>query len=67
MLDSEEKATAQIKDYESRLIRARDLLAKGEIDPSDYREMKSDYSEMIHKLQSKLTNIHDKDDVDEML
>jgi site-specific DNA recombinase len=68
MLDSEEKATSQIKNYESRLIRARDLLATGEIDPSDYREMKSDYSEMIYKLQSKLTNIHiDKDNVEEML
>lgn len=68
MLDSEEKATIQIKDYESRLIRARDLLSTGEIDPSDYREMKSDYSEMIFKLQSKLTNIHiDKDNVEEML
>lgn len=40
----------QLKDYEGRLSHARNLLATRQIDASDYREMKSDYGEVIARL-----------------
>ncbi len=36
-----------IKDYKVKLSNARDLLATGQIEASDYRDMKSDYGAVI--------------------
>ncbi|WP_074722154.1 recombinase family protein [Flavobacterium frigoris] len=47
----------QVKNYENRLSNARDLLSTMQIDPSDYRLMKLDYSEKITKLESELSEI----------
>ncbi len=52
----------QIKDYEDRLSHARDLLATRQIDPDDYRDMKSQYSSKISTLESQLTRLNN--DVD---
>jgi DNA invertase Pin-like site-specific DNA recombinase/transcription elongation factor Elf1 len=47
----------QVKNYENRLSNARDLLSTMQIDPSDYRLMKLDYSEKISKLEYELSEI----------
>jgi site-specific DNA recombinase len=58
----------QIKDYESRLSNARDLLSSMQIDPSDYKMMKHDYEEKITKLESKLAEVsNDKYTIDDLL
>ncbi len=58
----------QLKDYEKRLSHVRDLLATQQIDAKDYREMKSSYSEIISKLESKLSVINeDKENIDDLL
>ena len=49
---------AGIKDYYGRLSRARDLLAKGDIDTIDFRDMKPEYRAAIEKLEAKLTTIN---------
>ena len=44
----------QIRELESRLSNARDLVASKQIDPADFREMKSDYNGKLEKLEAKL-------------
>ena len=58
----------QIRDYEDRLSHTRDLLATRQIDASDYRDMKSQYSLKISTLESQLTRLnHDVDDVQNLI
>ena len=66
--DEKKRILAQLKDYEARLSHARDLLATRKIDADDYREMKSDYSSMITKLEVKLGSLNNEDDdIEELL
>ena len=59
---------AQIKDYENRLSKARELVVTNQIDSSDYREMKSDYGGMVTKLEAKLSGIiNEKEDIEGLL
>ncbi len=68
VLEEKTKIISQIKDYETRISNARDLLATKQIDPSDYREMKSDYGEMVRRLELKLSGIDDENkDIEELL
>ena len=58
----------QIKGYEDRLSHTRELLATRQIDASDYRDMKSEYSTKIAALESQLTRLsHDVDDVQTLI
>jgi len=58
----------QIKDYESRLTKARDLLMTNQIDASDYRDIKSDYGSTLAKLQAKFSGLNsDQDDIEKLL
>ena len=58
----------QIKGYEERLSHTRDLLATRQIDASDYRDMKSQYTEKISTLESRLTKLnHDVDNVQNLI
>ena len=52
--DDRKQLTEQIKDLESKLSKARDLLLSDQIDPSDYRAMKADYEERLNRHQAKL-------------
>ena len=62
------KITTQIKDYEKRLSHIRDLLATEQIDATDYKEMKSNYTEIIVRLESKLSGIReDNGNIDKLL
>ncbi len=49
--------TADIKDLEAKLARAQDLLLSGQIEPEDYRNMKSAYTEKLVRLQVKLDTL----------
>src|SRR5258708_4660036 len=48
---------ADIKDLEAKLARAQDLLLSGQIEPEDYRNMKSAYTEKLVRLQVKLDTL----------
>ncbi|AWG25854.1 hypothetical protein FK004_11790 [Flavobacterium kingsejongi] len=58
----------QIKDLESKLSKARDLLLSMEIDPVDYKIMKEYYGNRISKLESQLSDVgNDKHSIEELL
>lgn len=48
--------SARIKELEDKLSYIRELLSSKKIEPEDFREMKSDYSLQIDKLEAKLTD-----------
>ena len=59
---------AEKKDYEGRLSHIRDLLATQKIDASDYNVMKSNFSDVINKLEAKLSGVDiEKEDMEELL
>lgn len=53
-----QKLLKAIKDYESRLSHSRDLLASRQIEPSDYRDIKSDYGATISEMEARLETIN---------
>ncbi|WP_081478725.1 recombinase family protein [Flavobacterium frigoris] len=66
--EEKQRILEQIKDYNNRLSNSRDLLSTMQIDPSDYRVMKLDYSEKIIKLEFELSLIsNDKQSIDGLL
>jgi site-specific DNA recombinase len=52
--DEKKQLSDQVKDLEGKLGKARDLLLSDQIDPADYRTMKSDYEERLNRLRVKL-------------
>ena len=68
LLEDRKQLTKQIKDLEDKLSYIRDLLSSKQIEPEDFRQMKSDYSAKIEKLEAKLTaSAHDKLDIKGLL
>ncbi|WP_244307435.1 recombinase family protein [Flavobacterium fluviatile] len=68
VFEERNKVIAQLKDYENRMAHARDLLLSKDIEASDYREMKSDYGDIIQRLELKLTGLEkDSKDVEKLL
>ena len=47
----------QIKELESKLSKARELVLSEQIEPADYRKIKSDYEEKISRLEAKISAI----------
>jgi len=52
--EDRKQLTAQIKDLEGKLSKARDLLLSDQIDAADYRTMKAEYEERLNRQQVKL-------------
>lgn len=63
-LDERQALLRQIKDYEQRITRVRDMVATGQIEPEDYREMKVSYTTSIEKLEAKLSTLARETDVE---
>ncbi|PLK45272.1 zinc ribbon domain-containing protein, partial [Emticicia sp. TH156] len=57
LLDDKGQLLKQIKDLEDKLSYARDLLSSKQIEPEDFRVMKSDYSSKVEKLEAKLSGL----------
>lgn len=53
----------QIKELQEKITYIRDLLSSKQIEPVDFREMKSEYSTKLEKLEAKLSTSND-DQVD---
>jgi site-specific DNA recombinase len=58
----------QIKDYESQLAKARNLLMINQIEALDYRDIKSDYGTTLTKLKARFSGLNsDQDDIEKLL
>ena len=53
--DDRKQLLKQIKELEDKLSYIRELLSSKQIEPEDFREMKSDYTSMVEKLEAKLS------------
>ncbi|WP_126247969.1 recombinase family protein [Chitinophaga rhizosphaerae] len=47
-------ALAQVKEYETRISNIREMLSLKQIDPAEFREMKTEYSQKLERLEAKL-------------
>lgn len=66
--EKKRRIAEQIKDYESRLGNARDLLLSLKIEPDDYKVMKEDYNERIANLERELSLVaNEKHSIEELL
>ncbi len=53
--DEVKQVSVQLDEVNKRLSKARDLLLTGDLDADDYRTIKSESEEKIHRLEAKLT------------
>ena len=66
--DDSKQLRLQIKELEEKLSYIRELLSSRQIEPTDFREMKTEYSNKLEKLEAKLsTHNHDKVDFNGLL
>lgn len=67
--DNSKQLRLQIKELEEKKIAyIRDLLSSKQIEPADFREMKTEYSTKLDKLEVKLSaSNHDKVDINSLL
>ena len=66
--DDSRQLRLQIKELEENLSYIRELLSSRQIEPADFREMKTEYSNKLEKLEAKLSsNKHDKVDFNDLL
>lgn len=66
--DDRKQLLTQIKEVEEQLSYTRNLLSSKKIDPDDFREMKSEYTGKLEKLEARLsTCTHDHVDIDDLL
>ena len=66
--DDRKQLLLQIKEPEGKISYIRDLLSSKQIDPSDFLEMKTEYSAKLEKLGAKLSTYnHDHVDIKDLL
>jgi site-specific DNA recombinase len=66
--DDRKQLLLQIKELEEKISYIRDLLSSKQIDPSDFREMKTQYSAKLEKLEAKLSTCnHNHVDIKDLL
>jgi site-specific DNA recombinase len=61
--DDSKKLGLQIKELQEKITYIRELLSSKQIEPADFREMKSEYSAKLERLEAKL-NAGNDDQVD---
>ncbi len=66
--DDRKQLLAQIREQEEKLSYIRDLLSSKQIEPADFREMKTEYGGKLEKLEAKLsTSNHDQINIGDLL
>ena len=66
--DDSKQFRQQIKELEEKIVYVRDLLSSKQIEAADFREMKTEYSTKLEKLEAKLSaSNHDKVDINSLL
>ncbi len=61
LLDDRKQLLKQVKELEDKLSYIRDLLSSKQIGPEYFREMKTDYSGKVEKLEAKLSGLSHSD------
>jgi site-specific DNA recombinase len=51
---------SQLEDASKKVLQARDLLLKGDLDPDDYRAIKSEMEAKINRLEVQITSLNSK-------
>ena len=68
MQDDSKQLQLQIKELEEKLSYIRELLFSRQLEPADFRDMKTEYTTRLEKLEAKLSaNNHDKIDFNDLL
>ena len=66
--DDSKQLQLQIKNLEEKLSYIRELLSSRQFEPADFRDMKTEYTTKLEKLDAKLSaNNHDKVDSNDLL
>ena len=66
--DDSKQLQLQIKELEEKLSYIRELLFSRQLEPADFRDMKTEYTTRLEKLEAKLSaNNHDKVDFNDLL
>ena len=66
--DDIKRLRLQVKELEEKITYIRDLLSSKQIDPADFREMKTEYSNKLEKLEVKISTCnHDHVDIKDLL
>ena len=60
-MDDRKQLLKQAKELKDKLSYIRDLLFSKQIDPEDFRKMKSEYSSKVEKLEAKLNGLSHND------
>ncbi len=68
IVDDKKQLLKQIKELTDKVSYIRELLSSKQIEPEDFREMKSDYNNRIEKLEAKLSGLqHDDINIKDLL
>lgn len=68
MQDDSKQLQLQIKELEEKLSYIRELLSSWQLEPADFRDMTTEYTTRLEKLEAKLSaNNHDKVDFNDLL
>ncbi len=68
IVDDRKELLKQIKELTDKVSYIRELLSSKQIEPEDFREMKSDYNSRIEKLEAKLSGLqHDDINIKDLL
>lgn len=68
IVDDKKQLLKQIKELTDKVSYIRELLSSKQIEPEDFREMKSDYNSRIEKLEAKLSGLqHDDINIKDLL
>jgi len=66
--DDKRQVLQQLTEQQNRLTKARELLLSGDIDPADYKTMKTEYEKKIAMLEAKLSQFtSNNDSIDKLL
>lgn len=66
--DDSKQLRLKIRESEEKISYIRDLLSSKQIEPADFREMKTEYSNKLEILEAKLsTSNHDKININDLL
>jgi len=67
LLDDRRELLAQVQELEDKIAYIRELLSTQQLDPADFREMKSQYTTKLERLESRLATREQDQDIPGLL
>ena len=65
--DNSKQLRLQIKEFQEKIKNIKELLSSNQIEPTDFREMKSEYSIKLESLETELNARNDQVDIKVLL